>query len=75
MEAAAGAMLARHRANDALPVEPDLAGKEARSLERLTREAAQMRQWLTEHPADRKGAKGKRVQRKQIAQAAVSEKK
>jgi transposase len=59
MEAAARAMIARHRANDALPVEPDLAAKEARSIERLTREAAQMRQWLTEHPEDRKGAKGK----------------
>jgi transposase len=59
MEAAAQAMLARHRENDALPVEPDLAEKEARSIERLTREAAQLRQWLTEHPDDRKGAKGK----------------
>ncbi|TNC95073.1 MAG: IS4 family transposase [Rhodocyclaceae bacterium] len=59
MEAAAQAMLARHRANDALPVEPDLAAKEARQRDRLTREAAQMRQWLTEHPEERKGAKGK----------------
>jgi transposase len=59
MEAAARAMLARHRENDALPVEPDLAEKAARSLERLTREAAQMRQWLSDHPDDRKGAKGK----------------
>jgi len=59
MEAAAQAMLARHRANDALPVEPDLAAKEARSIERLTRETAQMREWLTGHPEDRKGAKGK----------------
>ncbi len=59
MEAAAQAMLARHRANDALPVEPALAEKEARTLERLTREAAQLRQWLSDHPDDRKGAKGK----------------
>jgi transposase len=59
MEAAANAMLARHRANDALPVEPDLAAKEARQVERLTREVAHMRQWLTDHPEDRKGAKGK----------------
>ncbi len=59
MEAAAQVMLARHRANDALPVEPALAEKEGRSLERLKREAAQMHQWLTEHPEDRKGAKGK----------------
>ena len=59
MEAAAQAMLARHRANDALPVEPDLAEKAARSIERLTTEAAQMRQWLTANPDERKGAKGK----------------
>ena len=59
MEAAAQAMLARHRENDALPVEPDLAAKEARQRERITREAAQMRQWLTGHPEERKGAKGK----------------
>jgi hypothetical protein len=58
MEAAAQAMLARHRENDILPVEPALAEREARS-ERLTREAAQLREWLTEHFGDRKGAKGK----------------
>ncbi len=61
MEAAAQAMLARHRENDALAVEPTLAAKEARQIERLEREAAQMRQWLSEHPADRQGAKGKVV--------------
>ena len=59
MEAAANAMLARHRENDALPVEPDLAEKETRSIERLTKEVAQMRQWLSAHPDERKGAKGK----------------
>jgi transposase len=59
MEAAAQAMLVRHRENDALPVEPVLAEKEARSLERLTRESAQMRQWLSANPDERKGAKGK----------------
>lgn len=55
MEAAAKAMLARHRENDALPVEPDLAAKEARQIERLTTETAKMRQWLSDHPEDRKG--------------------
>lgn len=58
MEAAAHAMIERHRANDALPVEPDLAAKEVLAIERLTTEAAQMRQWLTANPEDRKGAKG-----------------
>ena len=61
MEAAAQAMLARHRINDARPVEPALAEKEARTLERLTREAAQLRQWLTTNPDERKGARGKVV--------------
>jgi hypothetical protein len=55
MEAAANAMLARHRENDALAVEPTLAEKDVRQIERLDREAAQMRQWLNDHPADRKG--------------------
>ncbi len=61
MEAAANAMLARHRDNDALPVEPDLVQKEARQFERLTREAAQLRQWLAANPDERRGAKGKVV--------------
>lgn len=59
LEAAAQAMLARHRENDSLPVEPGLGEKETRQRERLTREAAQLRQWLTTHPEDRKGAQGK----------------
>jgi hypothetical protein len=51
-------MLARHRENDTLPAEPDLAEKASRRIERLDQEAAQLRQWLTEHPHDRKGRKG-----------------
>jgi transposase len=61
MEAAAQAMLARHRENDARPVEPALPEKEARTIEHLTREAAKMRQWLSVNPEERKGAKGKVV--------------
>lgn len=59
METAVQAMLARHRANDALAVEPNLSEKSARQIERLEREAAHMRQWLTANPDERKGAKGK----------------
>ncbi len=59
METAAKAILARHRENDALPVQPDQASREARQIERLQREAQKRRQWLATHPADRKGAKGK----------------
>ncbi len=58
LEAAAQAMLERHRQNDQLPIEPDLAEKSARRIERLTHDAAQLRQWLAEHPNDRKGSKG-----------------
>ena len=72
MEAAAQAMLARHRENDILPVEPALAEREARSIERLTREAAQLREWLTEHSGDRKGAKGKAASKKASAKTTAS---
>jgi transposase len=59
LEAAAQTMLTRHRESDALPIEPDLASKEAQHIERLSADAAKMRQWLKTHPDDRKGAKGK----------------
>jgi transposase len=58
LEAAAQAMLARHRENDALPAEPGIEAKAARRIERLERDAAQMRTWLQAHPTDRRGAKG-----------------
>ena len=58
LEAAARAMMTRHRQNDALPVEPDLDEKAAQRIERLRTEAAQLRQWLADHPHDRKGSKG-----------------
>lgn len=58
MEAAAKQMLARHRENDALPVEPDLAAKETQRITRLQTDAAQLRDWLAVHPEDRKGSKG-----------------
>ena len=58
LEQAAQQMLERHRANDALPVEPDLTHKDAQRLTRYRQEAAKLRQWLTAHPEDRKGAKG-----------------
>ena len=51
-------MLARHRAEDAKPLEPDLAAKEAKRIERLKRDAAQIRGWLADHPEERRGVKG-----------------
>ena len=58
LEAAAKKMLERHSANDSLPVEPDLAEKSRQKAESLGREAAELRQWLTDHPKDRKSSKG-----------------
>ena len=58
LEAAAKTMLARHRAEDAKPLEPDLAVKEAKRIERLARDAAQIRGWLAVHPEERRGVKG-----------------
>ena len=58
LEAAAQVMLARHRENDRLPCEPALAEKAARHIARLKNEAAQLRQWLTDHPHDRQGSRG-----------------
>jgi transposase len=58
LEAAAAAMLQRHREHDALGLEPSLDAKEQSRLARLQREAAQIQQWLTEHPQDRPGQRG-----------------
>jgi transposase len=58
LEAAAKKMLERHRENDRLPVEPDLAEKSRQRAESLNQEAAQLRQWLAANPEDRKGSKG-----------------
>ena len=58
LEAAAQTMLQRHREEDAKPIEPDLAAKEAKRIARLQRDAAQIRGWLAKHSEDRRGAKG-----------------
>lgn len=59
MERAATIMLARHQANDAGVAEEVLDAKAAERIDRLTREAAKIRQWLTDHPEDRPGTRGK----------------
>jgi len=58
LEAAAKTMLERHRAEDDKPLEPGLAVKEAKRIERLERDAAQIRGWLAKHPQERRGVKG-----------------
>ena len=58
LEAAAKTMLQRHREEDAKPIEPDLAAKAAKRIERLKRDAAQLRGWLADNPEERRGVKG-----------------
>lgn len=58
LEAVAATMLQRHREADAAPSEPTVAAKAAKRIERLERDAAQIRDWLATHPADRRGVKG-----------------
>lgn len=58
LEAAAGAMLQRHREQDQQPVEANLQVKERQRLESLQRAASQIKGWLALHPSDRHGSKG-----------------
>lgn len=58
LEAAAVTMLQRHRAEDTAPQEPDPLSKAAKHIARLEHDAAQIRTWLSQHPDDRRGAKG-----------------
>lgn len=57
LEAAAQHMVARHRLEDA-PCEPSLDTQAAQRLQRLTRDAAELRTWLADHPDDRRGRRG-----------------
>src|SRR5690606_14556256 len=58
LERAAKAMLDRHRSNDDNTSPEDPNGKGAARIERMKREAAQIRTWLATHPTDRKGPTG-----------------
>ena len=58
MEQAVEKMLTKQRATDAGAAEAQLQDKTQRRLERLQAEAAKMRDWLREHPHERKSAKG-----------------
>lgn len=58
LEAAAKTMLARHRAEDDAPPEPDPDQKARQRIERLQRDAAELRQWLKDNPEDRRGPSG-----------------
>lgn len=58
LEAAAAAMLQRHREQDDRPVEPDLRAREQQRLRGLQHEAKQLRDWLAANREDRKGPSG-----------------
>jgi transposase len=58
MEKAARSMLAKHREADASQAQAP-SEREANKLQRLQREARQMRDWLKQNPQDRKGSRGK----------------
>ena len=58
LETAARVMLEWHREEDQRTIEPDLQAKETQRIIRLQTDAAQIRQWLADHPEDRKGSKG-----------------
>lgn len=58
LETAAKVMLERHREEDQRALEPDLQTKATQRITRLQTDAAQIRQWLTDYPEDRKGSKG-----------------
>ena len=57
LERVAAAMLTRHRNNDTQPEEPE-SRRIGERIERMTREAGKIRDWLVEHPRDRIGPKG-----------------
>ena len=58
IEAEVKKMLDRHREADDQALEPNLAEKEDARIERLKQDAAQLREWLKDHPEDRRGVKG-----------------
>ncbi|MEO6022036.1 MAG: IS1182 family transposase [Burkholderiales bacterium] len=58
MELAAKQMLEKHQSADGAPTDDAITKREARQLERLQKEAQQLRDWLKQNPEDRKGSKG-----------------
>jgi transposase len=58
MALAAKQMLDKHQSADRAPTDDALAKRDAQKLERLQKEAQQLRDWLKKNPEDRKGSKG-----------------
>ena len=58
MARAAEQMLAQHQSADHAPTDEAVNQREAKKLERLQREAQQLRDFLKQNPEDRRGSKG-----------------
>ena len=58
LEARAKLLLAQHRTLDGQRVDTDLSAQQANQIQRLTRDAAQLRHWLAANPHDRRGTNG-----------------
>ena len=58
MERATELMLARHQSADNAPTDEAVNKRETKKLERLQREAQQLRDFLKQNPEDRRGSKG-----------------
>jgi transposase len=59
MHKAVEQLLSKHRDTDAAGTELPLTQREQRQIKRLTAEAQKIRDWLEQHPYERKSAKGK----------------
>ena len=59
MERAARKMVEKHQSADAALTDEALSLRDAQKLERLQKEAQQLRDWLKKNPEDRKGSKNK----------------
>jgi transposase len=59
MALAARKMVEKHQGADSAPTDEALIQRDARKLERLQKEAQQLRDWLKKNPEDRKGSKNK----------------
>lgn len=57
MELAAKKMLEKHQSADTAPTDTAIIKRDAQKLERLQKEAQQLRDWLKKNPTDRKGNK------------------
>ena len=61
LEDTAKALLTQHRLADEQSVDADHTRRRAQKIERLHRDAEDLRRWLSAHPTDRHGASGKVV--------------